>query len=61
MNIYYLIGLCFVAVSVSATIEFITWLTATYPVAATVAVIIFIAGGFYRVRNEYKRRTRHTG
>ena len=55
-----IIMICLVAVSVAATIEFITWLIATYPLAAIVAVIIFIAGGFYRVRNEYKRKIPRT-
>lgn len=53
-----LIAICLVAVSVAATIEIITATINTYPLAATVAVIIFVAGGFYRVRNEYKRRNR---
>ena len=58
---YRMIGVVAVAVSVATTIEFIVYLIHTYPLAITAIVIIFVAGGFYRIRNEYKRRSGYTG
>ena len=56
MNINYLMGLCAVAGIVNATIQFIVWLAATYPVTLIVAVVAVVAAWVYAWYGDYKRR-----